>query len=311
MAAPQLSSTYIAKSIQNAAIAYRNAQYRATEVFPTITVPERQGKYFSFDSGEIVQDAASPNRQPGTDAPRGGYTVSNSAFECEEWAFAHEVPDELVEQADDAIQPMERGTRFAMEKALLRRERRTAEVAFVASTWNGGTDASGFTQWSDLTGCDVVSDINTGVDTILQNTGWMANTLLIGRQVWSKLLINPDLKDAIKYVVKADQAALEAAVAGWLGIENVIVGGASYNAAAEGATTDRQFIWGKNALLFYRPAAPAKDEPAAGYLFQQKDIVTDSWRESSPHQTVVQAAICGIPVMTASSAGYYFPSVVA
>ena len=311
MAAPQLSSTYIAKSIQNAAIAYRNARYIAPEIFPIVTVPERQGKYFTFDSGEIVQDAASPNRQPGTDAPRGGYTATNASFECEEWAFAHEVPDEIIEQSDSVIQPLERGIEFAIEKSLLRRERRTAEVAFVASTWNGGTDASGFTQWSDLSNCDVVSDINTGVDTILQNTGWQANTLLIGRQVWSKLLINPDLKDAIKYVTRADQAALEMAVAGWMGLEKIIVGGASYNAAAEGATTSREFIWGKNALLFYRPSAPAKNEPAAGYLFQQKDIVTDSWREDSPHQTVVQASICGVPVMTASKAGYYFPSVVA
>ncbi len=311
MAAPQLSSTYIARSIKDAAIGYSNATYRAPEIFPIVNVPERQGKYFTFDDGEIVQDAASPNRQPGTDAPRGGYKVSNASFECEEWAFAHEIPDEIVEQADDAIQPMERGIRFAMEKAYIRRERRTAAVAFVASTWNGGTDASGFTQWSDLSNCDVVTDIRTGVDTILKNTGWVANTLLIGQEVLSKLLANPDLKDGIKYVQRGDLAALEAAIAGWLGLDNVIVGGASYNAAAEGATTDRQFIWGKNALLYYRPAAPAKDEPAAGYLFQQKDIVTDSWREDSPHQTVVQASICGVPAMTASKAGYYFPSVIA
>lgn len=75
MAEPQLSSTYVAKAISNAAIAYKNGAYVADQVFPVITVTQEKGKYFTFDRGEWVQDAASTNRQPGSDAPRGGYTV--------------------------------------------------------------------------------------------------------------------------------------------------------------------------------------------------------------------------------------------
>lgn len=309
MAEPQLSSVYIARSISNAAIGYSNAQYIAQEVFPVITVPNRKGKYFTFDRGEWVQDAASSNRMPGTDAPRGGYSVSNEEFNCEEWAFAHAIPDEIVEQADEAIQPFERGIRFCMERVMLRRERVTAAVAFASAVW--GTTKSVSSAWSDLANCDVVNDIREGQATVLKDTGREPNTLLVGRQVWDQLVINPDLKDQVKYVREATQGALQAAVASWLGVDRVIVGAASYNAAVDGATVSREFIWGKNALLYYRPSTPAIDEPAAGYLFQLKDISTRSWREESPKQTVVEAALCGDPVMTASKAGYYFASVVA
>lgn len=308
MAEPQLSEVYIAKSISQAAIGYSNAAYIAGEVFPVIPVKERKGYYFTFDSGEWSQDAASTNRQPGTDAPRGGYKVSNEQFSCEEWAFAHPVPDEIVEAADEAIKPFERGVRFCMERVLIRRERVTAGVVFASAAW--GTTKTVDNLWSDISNCDVQSDIRTGQAAILKDTGAEANTLLMGRQVWDYLVVNPDLKDCIKGVQVANMAAMQNNVAAWLGVERVIVGNASYNAAADGATTSREFIWGKSALLFYRPPAPAIDSPAAGYLFQLKKVSTRNWREESPKQTVVEASLCGDPVRTAAAAGYYFAAVV-
>ena len=180
MAEPQLNTTYIQRSIQDAAIGYGNAAYIAPEVFPVVTVPKEQGKYFVFDAGEIVQDAASPNRQPGTDAPRGGYSISNESYSCQQWVFAHPIPDEVVAQADEAIQPFERGIRFCMEKVLLRRERETAAVAFASSVW--GTTATVSSTWDDLQNADVVNDINTGKSTVLQDTGWEPNSLLVGHR---------------------------------------------------------------------------------------------------------------------------------
>lgn len=308
MAEPQLSQVYIAKSIANVAIGYGNAMYVADQVFPVVTVPERSGKYYIFDRGEWVQDAASVDRQPGTDAPRGGYTVSNGEFMCKEWAFAHNVPDETVTAADDPIRPFERGIRLCMQRVLLRRERLTAATIFAASVW--GTDKTVDNAWSDFANCDVQDDIETGKTTILKDTGFEANTLIMGRQVWDKLILNPDLKDAIKYTQEATMAALQARLAAYLGVERLIVGSASYNAARDGQTVSREFIWGKDAVLLYRPAAAAIDEPSAGYIFQQRDIATRNWREESPKQTVVEAAMCGVPTVTASKAGYRFASVV-
>lgn len=309
MAEPQLSSVYVAKAINQAAIAYKNGAYIADQVFPIVTVNKDKGKYFTFDRGEWVQDAASVNRQPGSDAPRGGYTVSNESYECNQWTFAHAIPDEIVEQADEAIQPYERGIQFCMEKVFLRRERVAAAAIFTASVW--GTDKSVTYAWSDIANCDPVDDVRTGQATVLKDTGFEPNTLVMGRQVWDKLVINPDLKDAIKGVQVANMAAMQNAVAGWLGVERVIVGNASYNAAKDGATTSREFVWGKDAVLYYRPSAPALDEPSAGYIFQLKDVGTRAWREESPLQTVVEAKIYGAVVVTASKAGYRFASVVA
>ena len=309
MANPQLSQVYVDKAIANAAIGYKNAMYIADQVAPRVDVRQRTGDYFVFDSdGASVTDAASVNRSPGTDAPRGGYKISTEKFACKDMAFAHPVPDEIVEQADEAIRPLERGIRFCLEKCWIRRERFAAEQLFVASTWGTATDWSG-TAWSDFANSDPASDINTGKSTVKKLCGYDPNTLVMGQEVYDKIVLHPDAIDRIKYT---QTGILTPELVGkWLGIDRVIVGGASYNAAAEGATLDRQFIWGKNALLLYVPSSPSIDEPAAAYMFQMPDAETRSWREESPKQTVVEAKIfCDIK-RTATRVGYYLPSVVA
>jgi hypothetical protein len=307
MAQPQLSSVYIAKAISQAAIAYKNAGYVATAFAPVVTVPARQGKYFSFDQGEWVQDAASPNRMPGSDAPRGGYTVSNTAFECEEYAFAHAIPDEIRDTADDPINPYERGINFCMEKCYLRRERKAAATLFVTGVW--GTSGSVSYTWDDFVNSDPANDMLTAKSTVLKDIGRDPNVLVIGQQVYDKLSIHPDGLDRYKHTRTG--VMTPELIAEWLGFERIVVGKASYNAAREGQVVSREFIWGKSALALYVPAAPSIDEPAAAYTFQTKDISTRNWREESPKQTVVEASIQAIPTITASKAGYFLASAVA
>lgn len=305
---PKLSSVYIDKAIRTAAIGYGNALYIAGALAPVIPVDQESGKYFTFDDGEIVTDTASPDRRPGTDAPRSGYSVSNDTYSCAEFAQAHEVPDRIVENADEPIRPLERGIRFCMEKILLRRERFVAGKVFVASTWGTATDPT-VTAWSDLTGSDPASNVLDGKAQIVKLTGYEANTLVLGRQVFDKLTQHPDALDRIKYT----QAGIMTAdlMAAWLGVERILVGSASYNSAQEGGTTSREFVWGKNALLCYCPPAPSIDSPAACYMFQYQGASTRQWREESPKQTVVEAGLNIDFKRTAIKAGYYFASVVA
>lgn len=305
---PKLSSVYIEKAIRQAAIGYGNGVYIAGLVCPIIPVPQQTGKYFVFDDGEYVTDAASTNLRPGGDAPRSGYTVSNEAFDCQVMAQAHEVPDTIVDQADEPIRPLERGIRFCMERILVRRERFCADILQVASTWGTGTDPTP-TAWSNLVDSDPATDVQTGLSTVLKLVGYAPNTLIMGQQVYDKLVQHPDAIDRIKYT----QAGImtPALMATWLGVERILVGGASYNSAKEGASTSREFIWGKNALLCYCPPAPAIDAPASCYMFQFEGVATRQWREESPKQTVVEARVALDCKRTAPKAGYYFNGIVA
>lgn len=305
---PKLSSVYIDKAIRAAAIAYKNGLYIAGSIAPVVPVPQETGKFFTFDPGEFVKDSASPNLRPGSDAPRSGYTVSNESYSCMHIAQAHEVPDRIVDQADEPIRPMERGINFCMEKIFLRRERMVAATLFVASTWGTGTDWTG-TQWSDLVDGDPATDVRTGKSIVLKLCGMEPNTLVMGQEVYDKLTQHPDAIDRIKYT-QAGILTVEL-MARWLGVERVLVGSASYDTAQEGQSVSREFVWGKNALLLYVPPAPALDAPSAAYQFQYLDAQTRSWREESPKQTVVEAALSVDVKRTATKAGYYLPSVVA
>ena len=103
----------------------------------------------------------------------------------------------------------------------------------------------------------------------------------------------------------------EEMVAQWLGVDNIIVGRAINNTAAEGATDSMSFIWGKNALLMYTTASPSISEPSAAYIFQKGGVDTKRFREEAEAQDVVEVTHLVDIKVTASDCGYYFPSVVA
>jgi len=309
MPQPQLSDVHIDRAIRNVAIRYSNAAFIADQVAPVVTVPNESDKYFLFTKGDWFRDQADNDRQPGTRAPRGGFTLSTSSFTLREAAHATPIPDRIRDNSDDPLRPWEDAARYSSQMVMLRRERRAATALFVASTWNSGTDFTVVNQWSDLVNSDPASDLATGLDAIATATAQIANTLLIGRNVYTQLRQHPDGLDRYKHTQTGIMTA--AMVAEWLGVERLIIGNAVYNSAAEGATAVMANIWGKNALLMYLPANPSITEPSAAYIFQKGGLQTKRYREEAEEQDVVEAKLLHDTVRTAVDCGYYYPAIVA
>src|SRR5258705_7633258 len=83
---------------------------------------------------------------------------------------------------------------FVTYLLLLRQEVQWVADAFKTGVW--GTDKVGttdFVKWSDFAGSDPREDVDAGKETVLQNTGFMPNTLTLGYQVFRKLVRQPDV----------------------------------------------------------------------------------------------------------------------
>lgn len=307
MPQPTISQVHIDRAITNACIQYRNVDFIADKVAPVVPVTKDSDKYFIFTKGDWLSDDADDDRAPGARAARSGYGLSNGVYLLKQIAIAHPIPVETVDNADEPLKPFEDGAEFCMQKALLRRERRTATNLFTTGVW--GTDNTTATDWSDFNNSDPANDVATGQDTILQNAGVLPNQLTIGWQVWQALRQHPDGIDRFKHT----QAGLltPEQVAAWLNVERLVIGKSVYNAAKEGATASMSFVWGKHALLSYVTNAPALRTPTAAYIFQKKGVQTRRWREEAENQDVVEATIATDPRVTASDAGYFFSSIVA
>lgn len=307
MANPRISDVHIDRAIENVAIRYTNDMMIAENVAPRVTVQNESDKYFKFDKGDWMRDEADNDRQPGTRAPRGGYRLSTDTYNLKEIAQASEVPDRIRDNADNPLRPFEDASEWASRMVMIRREKRAASALFANSTW--GTDKTVSSQWGDFVNSDPAADVAEGVDSMLSSTGQMANTLLVGQEVYSKLRQHPDGLDRYKHTQTGIMN--EEMVAQWLGVDNIIVGRGINNTAAEGATDSMSFIWGKNALLMYTTASPSISEPSAAYIFQKGGVDTKRFREEAEAQDVVEVTHLVDIKVTASDCGYYFPSVVA
>src|SRR6185369_9207893 len=130
--------------------------------------------------------------------------------------------------------------------------------------------------WDDPTSTPI-EDVQVQQAAILTNTGFEPNTLLLGFQVYQKLIRHPDVIDLIKYGASPGSPAIanEAALAKIFSVKRVIVSKSVKNTAAKtpGSTTFTGALTaGKNALLAYVSDAPGIMEPSSGYTFMWKGI---------------------------------------
>lgn len=307
MPQPRVSDVHVDRAISNVAIRYSNGLFIADTVAPQVNVANESDKYFVFTKGDWFRDDADNDRAPGTRAPRGGFSLTTETYSLFEAAHASAVPDRVRDNADDPLRPFEDASRYSSQMVMLRRERRAAATLFGTGSW--GTDKTVTNQWSDFTNSDPAADVATGLDTIMSNTGQQANTLVIGREVFTQLRQHPDGLDRYKHTQTGILSA--EMVAAWLGVERMIVGNAIVNTANEGASVSMSYVWGKNALLMYVTDNPSISEPSAAYTFQRGGLATKRWREEAEAQDVVEATLLARTIQTASDCGYYFDAVVA
>jgi len=302
------SDVHIDTALSNILIAYKNDDYIADKIFPVVPVKKRSDKYFIFDKGDWFRDEAGL-RAPGTIGPQGGFSLTSSTYECKEYSFTTYVEDEVRENADNPLQPDQDATAFAMDKILLRRERIVASMVFSSSNWTSSTTLSGTTQWSDFANSDPIGNIETAKETIRGLIGRYPNTMVMGAAVWSKLKQHPDLLARFQNVERGI-LTLDM-LKDLFEIDNIFVGKAIYNTAAEGATDSFSDVWGKACWIGYVTPRPGLREPSAGYIFQVNDIKVERWREAPEKRDAFRVLAYFDAKVTSADSGYYIAAAVA
>jgi len=153
-------------------------------------------------------------------------------------------------------------TRFLTQQTLLRQEIDWASQYFTTSVW--GTDVTPSTLWS-ASGSTPIDDVQTGINTVLTNTGYLANTLVMSYAVFSILRNHTDLVDRFKYT--SSESVTADMMAAVLGVDRILVMRGIKNTAAEGASASYAQIGDKDALLCYSAPSAGLMAPTAGYNF--------------------------------------------
>ena len=267
-AQPTQSAVHVDTPLTNISVAYvQNAgNFVSTSVFPIVSVQKQTDKYFTYTKNDWFRDEAKL-RADGTESEGSGYGLSTATYSCDVYAFHKDIGDQTRANSDDPLSPDRDATQFVTQRLLLRQEIQWVTDAFTTSVW--ATDATPSNLWSSYTTSDPIGDIETGKTTILSNTGFMPNTLVLGYETFVKLKHHPDIIDRVNGGATNGSPAMasEQLLASIFGVDRVLVAKAVKATNVEGQTAAYSFTHGKHALLCYVNPSPGLLAPSAGYTF--------------------------------------------
>ena len=231
----------------------------AGRAFPTVNVQKQTDKYFTYSQADFFRDQVQ-RRADGTESAGTGYSLSTATYNAEVYALHKDIGDQTRANADIPLNMDMDATRFLSQQMLLRQEVQWASDAFPTGVW--GTDAPPGTLW-DAASSTPIADVETAKNTVLTNTGYVPNTVIMSYKVFSALVDNSDIVDRIKYT--SQESVTEELLARLFGVDRVLIMAATYNTAAEGATASYSLVGDKDVLVCYTPANPGLMVPSAGY----------------------------------------------
>ncbi len=234
----------------------------ARRAFPVLNVPKQSDKFFVYTIADHMKTEMQ-KRAPGTPAAERHFKLSTDTYYCDVLSLAHNVSRQLTANADPAIDPEEDAVKFLLQDAMIKEEIDWATIAF-ASSW--GTNTSPGTVWSNAAAYPL-SDITTGIRTILLATGMRPNVLALGADVWyTGLSLHEDI--LARMPETSARIVTKEFVANLLGLDEILVSEVVYNSAQEGLAASNAFAATRtSALLFYRNASPGRLTANAGATF--------------------------------------------
>lgn len=309
MPRPTTNSVHVDQVLSNISIKYKNGLYVAEEIAPLVPVQNQSDKYYVFNKADEFTDTAE-YRAPGTASSRHGFRVSTDSYMCEEIAESTTLPDETRDNADSVLRIETAKTNFVTNKVLLKLERLIASLCTTTGNWDNSSTPS--VLWDDLTNSDPITDIEAAIDTIETATGQKVNKMVISRDVWKVLKHHPVIlarkpNDSFRVATLEDLKAI-------FEVENILIGGASYNTANQGQTASLSSIWSKDVWLGVTTNAPALEEPTALYTMvwkregQMRGI--RRWRDEDVHSDIFEAFMNFDAKVVGSDLGYVLEAVI-
>lgn len=267
MPQPTSSQVHLDVPLTNFSVAYLQdpGNFIASRVFPFIPVEHKTNKYYIVDKNAWFRDQMQ-TRAEGDESAGSGFTLSNTNYSCQVYALHKDVGYQELANADPIINLDRMTTQYLTRQVLIRLERQWTTDFFTTGVW--GTDVTSIAptaQWSNKASSDPRNDIETGKVTILQNTGMLPNTLVLGYQTYQALKQHPDLRAQLQYT--SPESITPQMIGAMFEIPRVFVAQSVYASNNEGETAAYSLVHGKNAWLGYVDPNPGPMVASAGYTF--------------------------------------------
>jgi hypothetical protein len=324
---PTPKSAHVDSAMSQISVMHKNQIFIADRVFPSVPVKKQSDYFFKFLKGAWFRNEAGL-RGPGGRARRGGYPVTTDSYHCKEYAFAHPIPIELINNADEAIRPWQTGIVFATDLVMLAKEKIVSDLVVTAGNWTSSEDVEA--GWVAGSGNTFIADVLGAKETVRKLIGRYPNAMIIEAKTFKQIKLEDTVLDRIKYSGTQGRPAdvTTQTLAQLFELDEVMIGGSIYSSAEEivgGADWTAVDLWETTAtkggaFLYYRPPSPGLEVPAAGYCFnwnsgmgQESKVAQGGpyrqvryWWEDAEKQWVVEASESFDAHVISADAGYLF-----
>ncbi len=268
MPEPTLSDVHVDQALTDFSVAYfqKPGSYIANKVFPIVNVAQRSNKYYKYDKDELLRTDAT-KRSPGTESAVRSYQLSTEDYYCELYSIAVDVSEQTRANADAALDPEEDAARVTTQDLRIRMDVDFSAAMFSTGIWATESTAT----WSGTTG-DPIADIATAIRTVLAETGFRANTLVLGAEswydgLWQNAAIVARLPNDAPKIVTTEF------IAQMFGFDRVFIAEAVRANYDQDTTGTPSFIHGDHALVAYVDPGAGLREPTAGKTFMWTGLV--------------------------------------
>lgn len=285
---PTPGDVHVNRPLSNLLVGYmiQDSSYVADRLFPNIPVSKQSDAYWEYDRAGWNTDDMKI-RAPATESAGTNYDLSTNSYYAAVRAVHHDIPDQLLANADDTLNLDRDATLLVSHKAKLNRELAWIARYFKTGVWtfnvdgvsSGATAAASFDptdgannnvlQWNDAASTPI-EDIRRGMTYVQSRTGYRPNVFAMTRRVWDVLQDHPDIIARLDRGQTPNGPAIanRAALAQILELDRVEVMEGIYNQAQQGnAAASWAWIGGKHAVLLYAAPQPGVMLPSAGYTF--------------------------------------------
>jgi len=304
---PTEKDVHVDSVLSGVSIRYSNDEMIADQVLPVVPVKKESDKYYIYTRNWRLPQS---KRAAGAEANEVDWNVSTSTYQCEEYALKDFVADRVRDNADNPLDMDVDTTENLGELIMLGREKRVADIVFGSANYGTQTSAlSGANCWDDYAGSDPIGDVRSAKATVHAASGKTPNVMVIGYQVFNKLLDHPDVLERIKYTQKGLVTA--DLLASLFEVDKILVGKALYDSSMEGASESLGYIWGKSVSLLYSQPSPGLKKISFGYQFQSRGFRTKKWREEGREGDFIETGEIRDEKVVGAACGYLYTTVIA
>jgi len=257
--------------LSNIAMQYRPQGMIADLVAPIVSVQKQSDSYPVWSQGDALR-IETDIRAPGMEANKITRDVSTDTYFARNYALKVDLTLEDRENMDPGfIGELRAGrAKFLKSKISLNWEKRLANQ--VTSGSNVGSYSTVTSDWMDsaIANSTPIANIETAISNVQDSTGYKPNRILMGELAWRyfrrhlsvvNILHGNTGSGSPRYATREQVKAL-------FELDELIIGGAYYNSAAEGQTAVVAPMWLDYVLVYFAPMAPSTEEPSFMYSFR-------------------------------------------